>query len=138
MSWTYNGRCIDGTNEHVFGARAFVYVVTNLQDGRQYFGKKRLQFVSHKRKKGRRNRIKVVKISDWESYWGSNDQLKADIQRLGEDQFRREILRFCRSLSESNYYELKYQMDNDVLLHPDKFYNSYVGGRISRKQLGIK
>ena len=136
--WIYDGKPLTGTEPFIQEYRAFVYVIINLKDGRKYFGKKRLQFTSHKKRKGRKHRIKVVKESDWISYWGSSDQLKVDIERFGANCFRREIIRFCRSLSESNYYELREQMINDVLLHPDKFYNAYVGGRISRKQLGIK
>jgi Kyanoviridae NAD synthetase len=135
--WLYlNGTEVQETD---FGeANSFVYVITNLLDNRRYFGKKRLQFVRRKRVKGRSNRRIVRRPSDWKDYWGSSDELKSDVARLGSEAFKREIIRLCLSLSEASYYELKYQMDNDVLLHPDKFYNAYVGGRISRKQLGVK
>ena len=136
--WLYNGKDFDGTEEFLADFTSFVYRITNLEDNRIYFGKKRLRFIHYKQSLRRKNRIKVIKESGWKDYWGSNDNLKADIERLGEERFLREILRFCRRLSEANYYELKYQMENDVLLHSDRFYNSYVGSRISRKQLGIK
>src|SRR5277367_2603450 len=87
--------------------RSFVYRITNRIDGRVYYGKKRLQFTRHKRLKGRKNRIKVVTDSDWKDYWGSNEELKADVIRLGEDNFTREIVRLCKTLSEASYYELK-------------------------------
>ena len=138
MTWIYNGTPIDRTFELIQSSTAFVYSIRHLETGREYIGQKRLKFVSHKRKKGRVRRIKVVKESDWETYWSSSSKLKADVERFGEHKFVREILCFCRSLSETNYYELKFQMDKDVLLHPDKFYNEFVGKRISRKQLGVK
>jgi len=137
MNWIYDGKNIDGTERFLTDYTSFVYRITNLEDNRVYFGKKRLHFIHHKRSVRRKNRIKIIKESDWKDYWGSNDNLKEDIKRLGEDKFLREILRFCRRLSEANYFELKYQMDNDVLFHPDRFYNSYIGTRVSRKQLGI-
>ena len=136
--WIYDGKPFEGDSEFLKDFTSFVYVIRDNETGKQYFGKKRLLFVRHKRSVRRKNRIKVIQESDWRNYWGSNDQLKLEIERRGTQCFTREILRFCRRLSESSYYELKFQMINDVLLHPDKFYNSYVGGRISRKQLGIK
>jgi hypothetical protein len=57
---------------------------------------------------------------------------------LGTENFSREIIRMCRSLSESNYYELREQMINDVLFKPEQYYNAYIGTRVSRKQLGVK
>lgn len=136
MEWIYNGNPVSGIE--IVDFKAFVYCITNNTNGKRYFGKKRLQFVSHKRKIGRKNRIKTVKESDWKDYWGSSEKLLLDIKELGEDAFQRHILRFCKSLSESSYYELKFQMENDVLLKPEEFYNEYVGGRISRRQMGIR
>jgi len=136
--WLYNGEVFTGTEEILRKYAAFVYIIRNLTESKSYYGKKRIWFVQHKRKIRRRNRIKLVKESDWRTYWGSNDKLKSDIEKYGEQNFSREILRFCSRLSEANYWELKYQVDNDVLFYPDRFYNSYIGSRISRKQLGIK
>ena len=34
-----------------------------------------------------------------------------------------------------SYYEMKYQIDNDVLLKPNEYYNAFVGGKIHRKHL---
>jgi hypothetical protein len=140
MSWIYNGTDIssDVHIQAISESRAFVYCITNCLSNKRYFGKKRLFFTSHKRLKRRKNRIKVVVDSDWKEYWGSSDKLKADIEKFGKENFKREILRFCKSLSESSYYEIKYQLENDVLLYPDKFYNEYVGCRISRRQMGVK
>lgn len=136
--WIYDGKPFTGTEEFLKEFRAFVYVIRNEKSGKCYYGKKRLHFTTHKKLRHRKNRIKVLKESDWRNYWGSSSELLAEIQGLGTHCFNREILRFCRRLSESSYYELKYQMENDVLLYPDRYYNAYVGGRISRKQLGIK
>lgn len=136
--WIYDGKPVTGTEPFFQDAKAFVYIIRNQKTGRSYIGKKRLQFTTHKRKRNRKTRIKVVKQSDWATYWGSSDELKSDIAKLGTKCFSREILRFCRSLSDANYHELREQMIKDVLLYPDLYYNAYVGSRISRKQLGIK
>jgi hypothetical protein len=80
----------------------------------------------------------VVRTSDWRDYYGSSKELLADVELLGKDKFKREILMLCESLTEASYYEIKAQIDREVLFHPEKFYNAYVGCRISRNQLGIK
>lgn len=134
--WTYNGNPV--TPEDLEGHKAFVYLITNTLNGKKYYGKKRLHFTTHKRLKSKKRRIKIVKSSDWVDYYGSSKSLAIDIEKFGKENFKREILMFCERLSQSNYYELYYQMVNHVLLKPDLYYNDYVGGRVSRMQLGVK
>lgn len=134
--WLYQGKEI--TEEEVAGYVAFVYQISNLIDRRVYFGKKLFNFTTHKRLKNRKNRIKVIKESDWKTYYGSSDELNADVAKLGEENFKREIIRLCKTRTEASYYELEVQVKNDVLFHPELYYNSYVGCRVSRKQLRIK
>lgn len=136
MVWYYNGREV--TDEDVVDYKTFVYCITNLVDGRKYVGKKRLKFVRRKNITGRKRKVTVLSDSDWKSYYGSSTELQSDVSRLGEACFSREIIRLCKSLSEANYYELREQMINDVLLKPNDYYNAYVGSRISRRQLGVK
>lgn len=136
MIWFYENREVK--SEDLTNYKAFVYKITNLLNGKVYYGKKRTFFTNKKRVKGRKNRVLVKRESDWQEYYGSNEDLKADVQRYRPHNFRREILRLCKTLSEANYYELRYQMVNDVLFHPHLFYNSYIGTRVSRKQLGVK
>ena len=33
------------------------------------------------------------------------------------------------------YYEMKYQLELDVLLKPEEYYNAFVGGKIHRKHI---
>lgn len=122
-----------GVSDVPTDAYGFVYCITNLKDGRAYIGKKLLWFKGHKRVKGRKRRI--LKESDWRTYNGSSLELQTDIEKLGEKNFKFEILRFCKSKGECSYYEAKFQLEQDVLLHPEKFYNSYVGCRIHRKHV---
>ncbi len=136
MTWLYNGKEI--SDEQCEGYKAYVYIITNLTSGRAYIGKKRFLFTSHKRSRKRKNRIKVVRASDWREYYGSSKELLADIERLGKENFQREIIMLCKSLAEASYYEIKFQINREVLFYPDRYYNAYLGCRISRNQLGIK
>lgn len=124
-----------GVEEVPADAYAFVYKITNLKDGRAYIGKKLLWFKGHKQVKGKKK--KILKESDWRTYNSSSNELQADIEKLGEKNFKFEILRFCKTKGESSYWEAKLQLEADVLYHPELYYNSYVGCRIHRKHLKL-
>lgn len=123
------------TEELLDNSKAFVYCITNTINGRKYFGKKRLFFTRSKPIKDSKRRKRVTKASDWEDYYGSSTELAKDIASLGKENFTREILRICATPAVSTYYELKFQMENDVLLHPALYYNNFCGGKIHRKHV---
>ena len=77
---------------------------------------------------------KIIKESDWRKYFGSNNELKQQVQKLGEDKYKREILKFCRTKGECSYYEAKLQFQYDVLMSDD-YYNEYIQCRIHAKHL---
>lgn len=128
--WLYNDRPID---EEILGDYlAFVYIITNLTNGRKYIGKKLLKSRRTKIVGGKKK--KLVVDSDWKKYWGSNKILQQDVRDLGEDKFHREILRLCKSKGEANYYEAKYQFDRSVLLS-DMFYNDWIIVKVARSHV---
>lgn len=110
------------------GCIGFVYKITNLVDGRMYFGKKLFYFsktkVINKKKK------KVKTESDWKEYCSSSDELKKDIETLGLENFKREILYLCKNKGSLSYLEAKLQFQYEVLENPDKFYNRQIQCRI--------
>ena len=110
----------------------FVYLITNLVDGRQYVGKK--LFWSSKRKsvKGKKKKVKVE--SDWREYFGSNGTLQNDVKQLGSDNFSRVILFMCASKSECSYLELREQVERNAILSKN-YYNDLIWVRINRKHL---
>jgi hypothetical protein len=130
MTWIYEKEPLAEIPEGIIG---FVYLITNQANGMKYIGKKNFYFSKTKQVKGKKKRIKVE--SDWRDYYGSNKTLAEHVSLFGEDKFVREIVHLCKSKSEMNYYELREQMVNDVLLKEYKYYNSYVGTRINRKQM---
>lgn len=130
MTWYHNGAIIENIDSEF---QAFVYCITNLQDGRQYIGLKQTKFAKTKQVKGKKKRIKVE--SDWRDYWSSSEELKADVAKLGPENFKREILHFCKLKAHANYLEAREQFDRRVLEQPDKWYNSIINCRVHRNHI---
>ena len=127
MQWTHEGKLIDEIEDGYVG---FVYLITNLMNGKKYIGKKLAQFkVTKKPLKGKKNKRRSTKESDWRTYWGSSDKLNADVESLGTEKFTREILYFCTSRSELSYLEAKEQFDRKVL-ETDEYYNGIINVRV--------
>lgn len=126
--WFYNNEYFDTVGDYV----GFVYLITNQINNRKYIGKKNFYFSKTKILKGKKKRYKVE--SDWLDYYGSNKELAADIESLGKENFKREILRLCKSKGEFSYFEAKYQFDANVL-ESDEYYNSWIMCRVHKKHL---
>jgi len=127
MNWTYNG---DEVTEIPDEYEGFVYIITNLTDDRKYIGKKLAKFKTTKPPlKGKKNKRRGYKESDWRDYWGSSDKLLADVEKLGKDKFTREILYFCKSRGEMSYLEAREQFSRRVL-ETDEYYNGIINVRV--------
>ena len=127
MNWTYKGKEVTEIPEDIEG---FVYLITNLTNNRKYIGKKLARFKTTKPPlKGKKNKRRGYKESDWKEYWGSSDKLQADVAALGEDKFTREILYFCKSRAEMSYIEAREQFDRRVL-ETDDYYNGIINVRV--------
>ncbi len=84
--WTYEGATFTSSDINDFFG--YVYRITNLQNGRQYIGRK--YFYQKRKPKGGKRRVKSE--SDWKRYYGSSDELKRDVKEFGKQIFRREII----------------------------------------------
>jgi hypothetical protein len=130
VNWLFNDELFDETKiEDNYG---FVYEITNLETNRKYIGKKLFYFSKTKQVKGKKKRIKVS--SDWQTYYGSNEELQKDVKSLGEDKFKREILHLCKSKGECSYLEAKEQFVN-LVLEKDDYYNSWIMIRIRKTHI---
>lgn len=93
----------------------FVYRIIELSTGREYIGKK--QFHQHLRKavKGRKNKIRITKDSDWKVYTSSSTELNEAIQRNGKQNYKFIIESLHKTKGSLVFNEVKAQITEDVL-----------------------
>ena len=146
-NWLYNGKKVENIED--FGEYipfGFVYLISNIVDGRIYIGKK---FLQHKKTKklgkkamaeqtgpGRKKTKEVTYTeSDWKTYWGSCKPLLEDVASIGEDKFYREILELAWNSKHLSYLEAKYQFVLECLEKDS--YNDNIQGRYFKKDLAF-
>ena len=133
--WLYQGTTFTSSDINDFFG--FVYRIINLESGKQYIGRK--YFTSRRKPRGGKRR--VTSESDWKRYYGSSDELKADVARLGKEKFKREIISLHKTLGKVNYEETKQLFLNNVLMEAlddgsPAYYNSNILGRYMKKNYG--
>jgi hypothetical protein len=133
MTWHYQGQEVVELPEDCVG---YVYIITNLTNNKKYIGKKLAKFakttyktVQLKNGTKKKKKIRSKIDSDWREYWGSSPNLQADIDKLGKDNFSREILYYCKSKAETSYIEAREQFDRKVL-ESDEYYNGHIQVRV--------
>jgi hypothetical protein len=130
MTWSYKNKTVEEIPEGYIG---FVYIITNTTNNRRYIGKKLAQFKRSKKPlKGRTNKRRYTVESDWRDYYGSSDELTADVELLGKDKFKREIMFWCSSKSELSYIEAREQFTHKVL-ESREWYNGHIRVRVHQK-----
>ena len=130
--WLYEGEHF--TSEHIDDFFGFVYRIINLQNGREYIGRK--YFWKFRTPKGKKRKVKSE--SDWKKYYGSCPELKEEIQRLGRQNFSRTILSLHKTAGKTNFEETRQLFVKGVLTESlddgtPKYYNSNILSRYFRK-----
>lgn len=93
--------------ENIYG---FIYITTNLINGRKYIGQK-----------------KIDDHGKWRKYLGSGIAFKQAVKKYGVENFKREIIAVANDAEELNQLEKKYTIDMDCL-NDRSFYNLVLGG----------
>ena len=130
--WTFNNKEYNITPEEYQG---FVYQLTEIHTNKKYIGKKnfwkpKILPINKTRKRRVRTRIE----SNWKDYYSSSNQVCKLVEQQGQEGFKREILKLCKTKGEMSYYEAKLQFDHNVLFRDD-YYNNFIGCRIHAKHL---
>jgi hypothetical protein len=133
VMWTFQETLVESLPEDCVG---FVYLITNKTNDRKYVGKKLAKFsktayktVVLKNGTKKKKKIKSKIDSDWITYYGSSVELSKDIELLGEDNFTREILFYCKSKAECSYVEAREQFSRRVL-ESTEYYNGQISVRV--------
>lgn len=90
----------------------FIYITTNLINGKKYIGQK-----------------KIDNSSRWKSYLGSGSYFMNSVKKYGEENFSREIIAIAYSLDELNDLETKFIYYHDAVISDD-YYNRMEGGKV--------
>ena len=141
MQWIYKNQPVEQLPEDCVG---FVYNITNLISGRQYIGKKLSKFsktsyktVTLKNGTKKKKKIRSKIDSDWMTYYGSSIELNKDVESLGKDNFKREILYYCNSKALCSYIEAREQFTRKVL-ESDDYYNGQRSVRVHGSHIKSK
>ena len=118
--WKYNDEIIDENVPE--DAVSFVYRITNLKTRAPLKGKKRKR--------------KSYTDSGWREYYGSNLELNGERTLIGNHNFKREILRFCKTKGEASYYEAKYIFGEDAIIK-ETYYNQWCSIKVSKSHIRL-
>ena len=130
--WLYKNEIFE--TEHIDINYGFVYIITNTIDDKKYIGKK--LFWSSKTKQVNKKKKKIKVESDWKEYYGSSESLLTDIDKYGKHNFKREIIRVCKTKGECSYFEAKEQFLVDAVID-SMYYNTWISVRVRRSHLKL-
>ena len=126
--WLYNDKVFE--SEDINDYFGFCYLLTDLENGKQYIGRK--YFYSIRKKKGIRKKVRSE--SDWKSYYSSSKKVKQIVLESGHNRFKREILSLYLKKGQVNYNETKLLFQHNVLEAVDEngerlYYNDNIMNR---------
>ena len=130
--WYYENKLYDEAPKDYAG---FVYLITDVATNKKDIGKK-LFWNTRKLKPLKvktRRRTQIVE-SNWQNYYGSNEELQQLVETSHAERFEREILHLCEKKGIMSYLEAREQFDRNVLLS-EEYYNNFIGCKIHSKHV---
>lgn len=142
--WLFENKVISSIDEMPQDTYGFIYLVTHIPTNRKYIGKKVLYFErnvklgkrelnelkAERKAKGIGGRVplkkKVIKESDWKTYYGSQQEIKELVKSEKESNFKREILKFVGNKKHLTYFECKYLFIYEVLENNQEYINDNI------------
>ena len=126
--WLYDGKVFE--SEDIKDYFGFCYILTDLENGIKYIGRK--YFYSVRKKKGIRKKVRSE--SDWKTYYSSSKKIQQMVLESGPNRFKREILSLYKKKGQVNYNETKLLFKHDVLEAVDEsgeklYYNENIMNR---------
>ena len=100
----------------------FVYITTNLINGKQYVGDHSTNNLNHNKSK---------------NFLGSGRLFVKKVKQYGRENFTRTILMLCKSKGACSYWEAYHQFKNHAIIE-DSYYNDWIQCKIHRKHLKPK
>ena len=126
--WLYDGKVFE--SEDIKDYFGFCYILTDLENGMKYIGRK--YFYSVRKKKGIRKKVRSE--SDWKTYYSSSKKIQQMVLESGTNRFKREILSLYKKKGQVNYNETKLLFQHNVLEAVDEngkklYYNENIMNR---------
>ena len=136
--WSFRGKVVDDdffTKVCDAGFLGFIYEITEEETGKKYIGKKGLLRKYKRKLKGSTRNTITWKESDWRTYHGSSPVLMERVAS-GEYTYDRQILLLCRGKADMMYYEVKHQLDKNVVFD-ENYYNQMLHIRCSGRGITL-
>lgn len=133
-AWTFKGKEFE--SEMIGKAESFIYLLTELDTGRIYVGKKSFKMTKYKQVNKVKKGYKTE--SEWKEYYSSSDYIKDKVAKGGAKNYKREILVLCGKKGVANYVEGLLQTDFRMLEDKEKFINGNIQLRVASSHVNKK
>jgi hypothetical protein len=132
-NWFYKGEEVTDIAQLPENTFGFIYEITHISSGKKYIGKKQLMsYRTLPPLKGEKKKRKVIKESDWKTYYGSHSEVKALVKEAKED-FSREILQFVTTKKQLTYFENKWLFCKGVIEPDSEYFNDNIESRYFKR-----
>jgi hypothetical protein len=132
--WNYRDLKVENITDFPDNTYGFVYEVIHIPSGKKYIGKKVLFFNrTLPPLKGTKKKRKVIKESDWLTYYGSHPEIKKLLKTEKVETFTRNILYLAYTKKQLTYYEIKYLCISGAIEPNSGYINDNISGKFFTK-----